>query len=642
MVITARPEFRPAWLAEPGVERIELEPLGAAESAEMVERVSGRAAPLPPAVIGEILRRADGVPLFLEELTRAVLEGRAAAGLREPAPAAVPSSIHASLLARLDRLGAARNLAEVAAAIGREFGLDLLGRVAGLRPEELEVPMARLLASGLVHPAGPSGGRSYRFKHALICDAAYGTILRTRRRELHARIAEALEAAASQDGPARPQLLAHHYTEAGLAAPAARWWLAAGLQSLQQSAMTEALAQLRRGLTLAAELPEAEPRLRLELELWIACTKALFVTAGWAAEATGEAFAHARALCDRLGTPPQLRTVLFGQWLRALVRGEPQAALAQAEDVLARGIALGDPEWRLLGHYCVGMTQLPLGGFALVKQHLGAGIALFDPAKREAYAGPVVGDPRVIMRTYRAWAMLCTGAYAEAWAESATALAEAREAGQALALAHALWHRAYQTVAVEGVPEALAALQPLWPVVNEHGLAFYQGLGGILQGWCLGRLGDPRGLTALRAGLEGYRRTGSRNHLSSFLRMEAEVLGATGAAAEGLDRAEAAGRLMRETGEGWDAAEIARVRGTLLHQLGETASAEAALREARARAAAQGAVWFGLRAAVSLARLLAETGRREAAREVLAPEAEAEGPCMDLREARALLAELGG
>jgi class 3 adenylate cyclase/predicted ATPase len=653
LVITARPEFAPDWAAAPGIEGIELAPLNAAEAAELVRLTAGGEDALSPSVVEEIVRRSDGVPLYLEELTKAVLEDgavaqNAAGGGLGPI---VPPSIQASLLARLDRLQEARVAAQVAAAIGRDFDGELLGRVAGLDAGALRSALGRLLASGLVvaaeETAAAAAGGRYRFKHALIRDVAYGTAVRPRRRELHARIARALEAEVADGAARKPHLLAHHLTEAGLAAEAAARWLQAGLQSLQQSATMEALAQLGRGLALLPDLPEGEARMRLELDLQIARAKCLFATAGWAAEVTGETFARARVLCDALGARPQLRAVLFGQWTRAFLRADLAGALRLAEEMLGQGASPADgPVWLVVGHYAAGMTQHSLGAFGKVREHLGRGIALFDPALREAYAGPVVGDPRVIMRTYLAYAQLCAGDFDAAWQECGTALAEARELGQALALAHAVWRRAFHATFAESPAAGLAGLDEFWPIVEEHGLPYYHALGAILRGWCIAALGDPAtGLAVLRGGLAIYGRTGSLLYLPSFYRMEAEVLGMAGATEEGLARVEEAERLMRHTGELWDDGEIARVHGVLLAARGDAAAAEATLRDALARAEARGAGWFALRAATSLARVLADVGRRGAAAAVLEPVSARFGAAThsaDLREARALLATLSG
>jgi len=647
VVVTARPEFRPDWADQAVVECIDLNPLEPEESRKIVQWTAG-SKQLPAEVLEGVLARSDGVPLYLEELTRTIVE--TADQTERPMPwshgaVAVPSSLHASLLARLDQLRDGREIAEVASAIGRDFDLDMLERVTRYSTRILHAALSRLVDTGLVLPHGPSNIARYRFKHALLQDAAYGMMVRSRRQSLHAQIAQVLEERLLHGGTPTPQLLAHHFTEAGMAEKAALWWLRAGLLSLRQSAVSEALAQLRRGLDIVASSPNNGRLAGQELDLQIAFSKALLAKQGWAAAQTGEALAHSLALCSRHEAPPQLLTVLFGQWTHTFLLAELAVARKQAEDILLEGERRGDPVWIVMGCYSLGYTAHSLGCLRLADESLRRGIALFDPDRRDSYASPVVGDPRVMMRCYAAWVLLCMGRFVEARQALVMGLSEAREVGQVLvALPHALFRSAYHAMYDGSYSAALATLNELQRIVDEHGIAYYGALSAILRGRCLGMSGEPRaGLGLLQHGLAAYRATGSQLYIPGLLGMEAEVLGKVGAIHEGIARIDEATRFAERTGESWAAAEIERIRGDLLRARGAFPAAEAAYRRAAQLARAQEAQWFELRAATGLAGLLRKEGRSWEATEVLTPIVRRFDPAEaseDLAEARAVLASL--
>ena len=610
LVVTARPGFDPDWAGLPGVEQVAVEPLTSAESAELVRCVTGTAA-LPADVVSGIVARADGVPLYLEEVTKTVLGAGPRTG------PAVPTSIHASLLARLDRLEGARPIAEVAAAIGRDFSLDLLRQVCGVSDQVLAAAMERLLVSGLVLQSDPPGAGRYRFKHALISDAAYGIIVRARRRALHQRIAQAMEAQSPQAGAAEPQLLAHHYSEAGLPDLAAAWRLRAGLQCLQRSAAAEALAQLRQALALLETLPDTPARGRQELDVLVVLVKVLFATEGHAAPNSGAVLVRARLLSEQLDARPQLLAVLFGQWVQSYTGGGLAAARRQAGRLLQRGEAAADEAWVMSGCYALGFSCFALGAFGRSRRLLERGISLFDPAKRGSY-GPMVGDPRVVMRSYLSWTLMCVGDVGGSRRECEAALAEALELRQAYAIAIALNQKAYSTAILHGPEAALATFDELRLVAREHGFVYYEALENVLRGWCLGKLGETRlGLGLMRDGRAAYCKTSSRLHVATFLAMEAEVHQRAGDTEAALASVAEAERVKATTCERWDAAEVCRLRGELHAARGEDEAAEAAFRRGRRHALAQGAQLWSLRIATPHAELLVRAGRRaEAAAEL--------------------------
>ena len=348
-----RPEFQPPWTGQPHVTMLTLARLDRRNTAAMVANVAGSAA-LPPEIMEEIAERTDGVPLFVEELTKAVLESGAqgsAALSSVPHPAlSVPATLHASLMARLDRLGpAAKDVAQTGAAIGREFGYELLASTTDLPEPQLREALDRLTNAGLLFVRGTPPQSSYIFKHALVQDAAYGTLLRSRRQRLHARIAAALEDRFPEIVLAQPALLAQHCAAAGLAEKAVAYWLKAGQQALARSAMTEAVAQLRKGLDVLAGLPDGPWRRQQELDLQTALGSALAATKGWAAADVDETLARARALAEQLDRPEHLVPLILGQWGFHCVRSEHRLALSLAEQLEKIGEARNDAAAQLLG-----------------------------------------------------------------------------------------------------------------------------------------------------------------------------------------------------------------------------------------------------------------------------------------------------
>jgi predicted ATPase len=319
LIVTYRPEFNPPWIGRPHVAALTLNRLGEREIIAMIDRVTGNK-PLPASISKDIIERTDGIPLFVEEITKSVLEAvgegaaeRAVAAIPSPS-VAVPASLHASLMARLDRLGSAKEVAQIGAVIGREFSHALLVAVARKPEAELQTALDRLIAAGLLFRQGALPYANYLFKHALVQDAAYGTLLRERRRALHARIAQTLESQFAEIAESRPELLARHSTEAGLIEKAAALWGKAGQRSLHRSALVEASAQLTHALDQIATLP-ATPALRREqIKLQVALINPHTHIRGYAAPETKTATKQARLLIEQaeaIGEAPEDPELLF-------------------------------------------------------------------------------------------------------------------------------------------------------------------------------------------------------------------------------------------------------------------------------------------------------------------------------------------
>lgn len=643
LLVTTRPGFSPDWLAQVHVTRIAPGVLSAGESAQLIQWIA-REHPLQPATINDIFVRSSGIPLYLEELTQFVVES----GLRQDLGGTVPSSLQASLQARLDRLGGAREIVEAAACIGREFPPRLLSLVTGWPLPELLPVLDRLVDESLILSrwGQDRDGQTLTFRHVLLRDVAYGGMVRERRRGLHARVAQALES----DFPARvadqPDLMAYHCAEGGMLAKSVEHWLHAGVQAMRRSSMTQALIYLGRGLESVQWLPEGAARLKLELQLVIAKGQAQIATQGYAVQSTRETFQQALRLCGALGDPPQLLSVLHGLWTHALMTADMIDAREQAQALLERGRSGNDPVWLLMGHRFCGVTHHPMGLFPEAVALLQQGVELYDPAQRATYASVTVDDPQVVMLTYLSWSLMCMGRLGQARACSARALETARDLHQAYSLSHALIGATFVGLTIESPTLGLTRVNEVLPLLEEHGIAYYGAVGLLFKGWCLAAVGEHvQAQALLESGMKAYRATGSRLYLSGFLRMTAESLARDPASDPGavwacLEEAQAVGQA---THQHWDVAEVHRLRAQFLLARGEVDAARAHLQQACAEARRQDAGLWLLRASCDLAHLMAQEGERAGALDLLAPVCsrfDDEPPLPDVERVRSLLASL--
>ena len=407
-----RPEFQPPWIGQPHVTMLALARLDRRDTAAMVANVAGDAA-LPTEIMEEIAERTDGVPLFVEELTKAVLESGAqgAVALSSVPPPSVPATLHTSLMARLDRLGpTAKDVAQSGAAIGREFGFELLSSTTELPEPQFREALDRLTNAGLLFVRGVPPHSSYIFKHTLVQDAAYGTLLRGRRQRLHARIAAALEDRFPGIVLAQPALLAQHCEAAGVAEQAVAYWLKAGHQALARSAMTEAVAQLRKGLDVLAAVPDGPWRRQQELDLQRALVPALATTKGIAAADVGKTIARARTLAEQIDRPEHLVPLIHVEWQSHLVRCELKLALALGEQLEEIGKARNDALTQLLGLRAQGLTRWMLGELVVARTLLERCHGLSDwrtvPSLRVCPRTPSQQCLRSLRRRWRTWVTL--------------------------------------------------------------------------------------------------------------------------------------------------------------------------------------------------------------------------------------------
>ncbi len=655
LIVSFRPEFDAPWIGRPHVTVLTISRLVRREVDAMIDRVVGNKF-IPASLRQDIIERTDGIPLFVEEMTKAVLEAevegdgqRMVAAVPSPA-LAVPASLHASLMARLDRLGAAKEVAQIGAAIGREFSHGLLAAVVRKPEAELNSALDRLTGSGLLFRQGVPPHATYLFKHALVQDAAYGTLLREPRRALHARIAETLESQFVAIAESQPELLARHCTAAGLIEKAAGLWGKAGQRSLERSALAEAAEQLTRALVQIASLPSTPASRREEIRLQVALITPLIHLHGFAAPKTKAAVERAGALIEQaeaLGAPPDdpllLFSVLYGHWSASYIAFNGDVMCELAARFLALAEKQGAPIPLMIGHRVMGISLLCTGNIAAARAHQDQGIALYNPAEHRPLAARFGQDARVVIWLYRAIASWLLGYPDAALADTNQALADTRAIGQAGTLMFALLHGSLIDMLCGDYAATSAATDELAALAEQKGASFWKALGLSMQGCMLVMTGKAaNAVTMITSGIAASRSTGATLWVPvclAYLTAAHAELGQFDDAWRCIGEALSA---VETTKESWYEAEVNRIAGeiALMSPERNTAKAQAYFERALAVARAQQAKSWELRAAMSMARLKRDQGKPDEARELLAAVYEwfTEGfATLDLREAKALL-----
>jgi class 3 adenylate cyclase/predicted ATPase len=647
LLVTYRPEFEPTWGARPYLGALTLNRLRGYEGVALVENLAGDRS-LSSDVIDEIIDRTDGVPLFIEELTKAVLESAdredQIASVLAASPTSslgVPATLHASLISRLDRLGTtAKEVAQIGAVIGREFSHELISHVARL--PDLDTALGQLTNSGLLFCRGLPPAASYLFKHAMVQDAAYSTLLRRRRQQLHARITGALEQEFPELVERQPELLAHHLTGAGDAERATAQWLKAGQYAAVHWADIEAIAHLERGLALLPLLPETSERDALEIELQLARGMSSIKAKGMISPAVREAYRRASELAEKHGDERRLFQALYGIWQHHVGSGRIFAARPLAERLLSVTAHEDiDPGLRLQAHHAVWTTFNTSGEPAGCLEHCKIGRRRYDPERyqshRDLYGGHDAGACAWMLGGQAEW-MLGHPDTALASLNEAVALAERISHPSTLggALSYAALLHVYRRE-----PELiLARLAAAQAVAAEHRISAPLNV-QVLRGAALflsSEVSDA--IVSLRAGLPPGRTGGVRPLGFSML---AAALAQQGDHNEALEAITEALQSVEATGAGTWNVELYRSRGLVLHSQNKLLESEVALKQALQLARQQQAKSWELRAATSLARLWGEEGRRGEARKLLAPVYGwfTEGfDTADLQEAKTLLAQL--
>jgi hypothetical protein len=650
--MTARPTFRHGFGGHPIVTRLALNRLGRSQTAAIMARIShGKA--LPEALVDEITLRTDGIPLYVEEMTKAVLESGT---LRETADAwqldgpvsrlPIPTSLHGSLMARLDRLQPIKEVAQTAAVIGRDFDYRTLAAVAGLNDVALQDALEQLVGAELIFRRGLPPDASYTFKHALVRDAAYESLLLRRRQDVHGRVLDVLLADSPQLGAQHPELLALHATEAGRIDMACRYWHAAGELATQRAALTEGNAHLSRGLDLACALPEGDTRLRHELALWVAMGQNLIPAKGFAAAETFKAYARARELCDALGNTEHLLSVLYGTYVSHFQRAELGAAHDTAEALLRHGTDHGDPVASMIGYRSRCSVAFQLGQFVDVQADGLTGLRLYEHTRDAIPIGRFAVDSRVVFLSWMAQAAAITGKIDEAGRLVGDMLASARETKHAPSISLSL-SRASAFHRFCGEHDAVAELaHAQLAMAVQHGFA--QDLAGARFDMAWSRSGDgatDEHLTVMRDAIDAYRRTGAYLGVPAQLADLADAVGDARDPTEGLPLIDEAMRRAAASGEHWYDAELLRRRGRLRERIQgcDPRTAEQDFLDALELARVQGAHLWALRAAVALAHMRTARGDGLSARDLLAPVVNAFEPgadSSDLVQARDVLAAL--
>jgi predicted ATPase len=658
LIVTFRPQFNAPWAGRSHVTSLALDRLGEREAAAIIAGLVGNKE-LPADVMADIVERSDGIPLFVEEMTKAVLEAESEGEARRtaatvPSPTlAVPASLHASLMARLDRLGPAKGVTQIGAAIGREFSHALLAAVVRKPEAELGSALDRLIAAGLLSRQGVPPHATYLFRHALVQDAAYGTLLREPRRALHAHIAETIESQFAEIAERQPELLARHCTEAGLIEKAAGLWGKAGQRSLARSALVEAAEQLTRALGQIATSP-ATPALRREqIKLQVALINPLMHVKGYGAPETKAAMEQARLLIERaeaLGEPSDdpllLFSVLYGFWVASYVAFNGDVMRELAAQFLALAEKQGATVPLMVGHRVMGISLLCTGHIGESRAHYDRAIALYSPVEHRPLAARFGLDNRAAVLSYRSWALWFLGYPEAALADSHLALSDAREITHAGTLMNAQSLTSWTHIYRGNYAAANAQLGEVAALANEKGAAIWKAFAMMNQGCVLALTGKASdAVQMITSGLTAFQSTGSTMFVpwfSSKLAMAYGELGQFDDAWRSIGEAMTAVKTTKET---WCEAEVHRTAGEIALKSPEpdTAKAETYFERALLVAREQQAKSWELRAAMSMARLWRDQGKRQKAHELIAPVYGwfTEGfDTLDLKEAKALLEEL--
>ena len=652
LVVTHRPEFTPQWIGQPHVTSLNINRLARREIAAMIDRVAGNK-PLPTNIREDIVERTDGIPLFVEEMTKAILEAesdgipeRVAAAIPSPG-LAVPASLHASLMARLDRLGSAKEVAQIGAVIGREFSYGLLATVASKSQADLQTALDSLIGAGLLFVQGVRPHANYLFKHALVQDAAYGTLLREPRRALHARIAKSIESQFAQIVENQPELLAHHCSEAGLIEKAASYWGKAGLRLLERSALVEAVAHLTRAIEQLATLPPSTSVRREQIKLHSAIITPLVHVKGYAAPETKAAAEQTKLLIEQaeaLGETPEdplmWYLVLYGFAAGYVVAFNGDVLRELAEELITRAEKQGATAPMMVGHRMMGHALLITGEIAAAQAHYSRGLALYDPIEHRPFATRFGQDISVATMSFRSLALWVLGYPEKALADAYRALKDAEEIGQAATLMFALTYAAKAQINCGHFAHANSLLEQVIALADQKSAPYWKGFGMSEQACAL--VDSSAAVHQFKLGMTTLSSTGATLFVPWFLSNLARAYGDLGELDDAWHHIEEATTTMQTSNQRWCEAETSRIAGeiSLLSPKRDAAKAEGYFGRALSVARQQQAKSWELRASMSLARLWRDQGKVSEARELLAPVYGwfTEGfETRDLKEAKALL-----
>lgn len=652
-VFTFRSGFVPPWATEPGTVDLDLE-LAALSPIEVSALVlaAGRGMAIAPELIARVVESADGIPLFVEEMVK-MLDTSAIAG----APGndlidltrhhvAVPPTLQGLLTARLDQLPEVREITQIAAVLGREFSLELLGELCALDSASVKVAVQRLVDEDVVRPIGRRGRGRYQFRHALLREVAYASLLKRRRQAHHANAADTIANRFSALAAREPEVVAHHYTEAGEPAQALHYWRAAGVRALSGAAFLEAADHFRRGLDAVEQTPPSFDRDRQEVEFLSHLGASLQAGRGYAAPGVGDLYARARATGEQLGDETQLLFVIRGEWMYHLLRADYHAALKLAEQMMRLGRQRGDRATRVEAHLYLGLVYLFTAQFEIARSHLEDAIALYERPDHPDQIYEALGDSGVGAMAYLAGVLWTLGYDDESLQRSDQSLRLAGEVATPMTNAQAWGMRAMLHLARKEPALTAQWVEKTVEFATDRSIPYWLNLSSLLDGWIRARISRTRdGLERFRDSLEAYLATGAKLGLPDFTLLLADLCRVNGDPAAGLEAIHQAEIHIEATGERYSESDLFRAKAELLLALDEpdVVAAEVALRRSIAVAKAQRARLPELRATAALAKLQLKQGDlvlvRDALEEVCAwfpPTSD----IADVREVRALLVQL--
>jgi class 3 adenylate cyclase/predicted ATPase len=650
LVLTCRPEFKARWMGHPQVTTLLLNRLARRHCRAIVESIASKT--IPSDVMEQIIAKTDGVPLFVEELTKTVLESGllqendGAWLLTEPLPdLAIPATLQDSLMARLDRLSTVKEVAQIAASIGREFSYALLAAVSSMREPELKDALAKLVSAELVFPHGAPPAASYVFKHALVRDAAYETLLRSKRNQLHGRIAKVLETRFPETAETQPEILAHHYTHAGMTETAVQWWRKAGELAIRRSANREAATHLGRAIELLRQLPETPTRDASELALRIQLSGPLIATGGYVTSELTENYARAWQLCTSLGDDRHAFPVMYGQWVIPYVRGDMAAALKNSERFLRRAEQQDDVGLLMMGHRIYGSSLVWRGDTMHGCEHLQRALSMYRP-EHDQLAYVFSQHPRTAALAHLCLGLQHLGHLDQAMAAGWDAITEAKRIEHFNSIAYSLCFVSLLIMLRLDVKTLKRTAGELLKLAEQNNATYWALWARPMLGWINAQEGNiDAGIQQMHQSTVELQEQGAHLWVPQTLLLEAEILGRAGQVGDAhrlLDEAQA---LIEPLDQRFYEAELHRVRGMVALGEGRDFDAVAANYDhAIDVARRQKSRFLELRATTSKARLYLAHGRRQPAHELLAPvyRSFTEGlDTADLVEARTLLDELG-
>jgi len=626
LLVTYRPEQEPALARHRNVKLLTVNRLQRSECQTIVRHLASHKA-VPPSLLSEIIVRTDGVALFVEELTKAVLESEILVdrGDRyEITPGAkslaIPTTLNGSLMARLDRNAATRELAQIGSVIGREFSFSMLAAVSEWSQAALVDALNKLVETDLLLCVGEPPRASYRFKHALVQDAAYENLLLSNRRKLHARVAVVLEQSFPDTVAAEPAVLAHHFARAGNFEQGIAYYIKAARLAIARSALAEAITVLNKAMDLLAGLSADTDRRPLELELQVMLGTALRAARAPSAPETGRAWNRARDLCQGEGDAPYLLQVLYGQFLFHQGNSNLAKARELGEELLGLGLRLQDARALVRGHSAVGRSAFGQGDLVAARLHLEKALSIEDDRLRRS-SGSIEGpESQVLDLCYLAWTLFIQGNVELALRRCAESIATARKLAQPYDLVVAHGNACYFYQFRRDIHAAAASAETVIALAEEKGFPSWLSLAKIFRGWALVQDGQPdAGLPLIERSLAEHRATGELLEVPYCISLLAECLVQTGHQDLALKALDDALAMSKATQEAWFEPELHRLRGEVLLAAGAGKEALECLRRARDMAKRQGARMWECRAAQSLARALAASGEPEEARSLLAP-----------------------